>query len=353
MKLSRPQFLPFIALGARWSSFWPALVWALLLFGFLPGQPQQAIAQGQPLTFGLFGDLAYNPAEEPLLQNVLDDLNNNPLAFVVHLGDLSSPRFACTDDLLARRLAQFRASAHPLVFTPGDNDWTDCHPGQNVAGTDPLERLAKVRSLFFVGEQSLGQRTMPLIRQSRGSDPVLVKYRENVRWEASGVTFITLHVPGSNNGLGRSPDGDAEYAERNKANLAWLQEGFEQAKASDSRAIMIIQQANIFPAHPPTAGSPTQDPNGFTDIRTLLEKETIAFAKPVVLVHGDSHFFRIDKPLPLWVQGAPVLPLLENFTRLETFGTPNHHWVQVTVDPNNPNVFTFQQRIVSANIRKR
>src|SRR5262245_58848663 len=104
MKHSRRQFLPFIALCARWSSFGPALVWGLLLCGFCAGQPQQAIAQAQTLTFGLFGDLAYNPAEEPLLQNVLDDLNNNPLAFVVHLGDLSSPRFACTDDLLTRRL---------------------------------------------------------------------------------------------------------------------------------------------------------------------------------------------------------------------------------------------------------
>jgi hypothetical protein len=68
----------------------------------------------------------------------------------------------------------------------------------------------------------------------------------------------------------------------------------------------------------------------------LLEKETIAFGKPVVLVHGDSHFFRMDKPLPLRAQGAPNLPALENFTRVETFGTPNHHWLQVTVDPNDP-----------------
>src|SRR5258705_103496 len=89
---------------------------------------------------------------------------------------------------------------------------------------------------------------------------------------------------------------------------------------------MIIQQANIFPAHFPTAGSPEKDPHGFTDIRTLLEKETISFGKPVVLVHGDSHFFRIDKPLPPRPQGAPNLPALENFTRVETFGSPNHHW---------------------------
>src|SRR5262245_42798940 len=175
-----------------------------------------ALSQAPALTFGLVGDLAYGPAEEPLLQNVLDDLNKNELAFVVHVRDLSSPPYACTDELVARRFAQFSASAHPFIYTPGDNEWTDCHEEQGVKGGNPLERLAYVRKVFFAGEQSLGRRTMPLVHQSENADPVLQKYRENVRWTAGGVTFVTLHVTGSNNGLGRALDGDAEYAERNK-----------------------------------------------------------------------------------------------------------------------------------------
>jgi hypothetical protein len=80
----------------------------------------------------------------------------------------------------------------------------------------------------------------------------------------------------------------------------------------------------------------------------------MAFGKPVVLVHGDSHFFRIDKPLsPRRVRGKPVTTALENFTRVETFGTPYHHWVHVTVDPNDPNVFTFGPRLVPANLTRR
>src|ERR1041385_5044992 len=92
----------------------------------LCGLPWHGHAQ-TAVKFALFGDLGYRPQEEPLIQNVLDDINKATLAFVVHVGDLSSPRFACTDELLAKRLAQFSALAHPLVFTPGDNDWTDCH----------------------------------------------------------------------------------------------------------------------------------------------------------------------------------------------------------------------------------
>lgn len=287
------------------------------------------------------------------MENVLAELNKTTsLTFVTHVGDLSSPAFGCTNEFRAHRLAQFNASVHPFVYTPGDNEWTDCHEPV-IQGGDPLERLANLRSMFFVGEQSLGQRKLALTRQSRSADPAFAKYRENVRWDHGGVTFLTMHIVGSNNGLGRTPEGDAEYAERNKANLAWLSQGFEHAKANNSRAIMVMQQANIFPDFPPLAGA-VKDPSGYTDIRALLEKEITAFGKPVVLVHGDSHHFRIDNPLsPKRVRGVPNQPAIENFLRLETFGTPNHHWVQVTVDSNDPNVFTFHPRIVAANVVKR
>ena len=133
--------------------------------------PLPAQNQSQSFTFGLFGDLGYVPSEEPWLANVLADLNRDPaLSFTVHVGDLSSPRYGCTDELQARRLAQFNELSHPLIYTPGDNEWTDCHEEQNVKGFDPLERLAKLRTVFFQGEQSLGKRTMPLLRQSQDPD---------------------------------------------------------------------------------------------------------------------------------------------------------------------------------------
>jgi len=330
-----------------------------LVIGFLVIAPisvpsQSPTAQTQGFMFALIGEMGYFAEEEPWLDNVLADLNRNTsLAFVVHIGDLSRTQFACTNELLARRLAQFRASAHPFVYTPGDNEWTDCHE-PTVKGGDPLERLAKLRTVFFDGDHTLGQRTFALTRQSQSADPVLVKYRENVRWDLGGVTFLTIHVPGSNNGRGRTPEGDAEYVERNKANLIWLQQGFAHAKASNSRAIMIMQQANVFHEFLPFPGGTPKDPSGFTDLRAQLQKETTAFGKPVVLVHGDSHFFRIDKPLsPRGQRGKAGTPALENFTRVETFGTPYHHWVHVTVDANDPNVFTFRPSIVTANLRQR
>jgi len=318
----------------------------MLAFLSAAGPPRSQEAGPAEFTFGLFGDLAYTAPEEPLLENVLSDLNRH-LAFVVHIGDLGHPRAgSCTDELWTRRIAQFSASANPLIYTPGDNDWTDCHAEEGFPGGNPLERLSALRARFFASEQSFGRRSIALTHQS-SVDANFAKYRENARWDVGGITFLTLHVVGSNNGLGRTAEGDAEFAERNSADLAWLSAGFEHARIRGSRAVLIAQQANIFPAFSPFPGNPRQEPSGFTELREALGKEAAAFGKPVVLVHGDSHYFRLDKP---FMRRPPQTPTVENFTRVEVFGSPYHHWVEVKVSAEDSNVFAFHQRLVPANI---
>jgi len=225
------------------------------------------------------------------------------------------------------------------MYVPGHNVWTDCHRANN-GSYDPLERLAFLRVVFFPTEQSLGKTTLNLDRQS--VDPKYAKFRENVRWVVGNVLFVGLHVVGSNNNLGRIPSADAEYAERNQADLEWLTESFKLAAARNHKAVMIIIQANpnfdLAPANPARSG--------FNDFLARLEKETIGYGQPVVLVHGDSHYFRLDKPMVGTVSGRRV----ENFTRVETFGELDNHWLHVEVDPTSPNVFVFDQRIVKANL---
>jgi len=172
--------------------------------------------------------MAYYQEHEPWLENVYAEIGKEPsLAFVAHVGDLSRPVRACTEETLKLRLSQFNALPQPVIFTPGDNDWTDCHDQQGVKGGDPLAALDRLRTMFFAGEESLGKRKMRVTRQSQS--PQYAKFRENLRWDISGVTFVTLHIPGSNNNLGRTPEGDAEYRERNAANLVWLQQAFVHA----------------------------------------------------------------------------------------------------------------------------
>jgi hypothetical protein len=239
--------------------------------------------------------------------------------------------------MFANRLELFDSFAHPLIYVPGDNEWTDCHRANNGA-FDPLERLAYLRAVFFPTDESLGARTLPLERQS--DNPQYAPYRENVRWVVKSVMFAGLHVVGSNNNLGRTPAADAEFVDRNAATVAWLHDTFAAATAAGHKAVMLVIQAN------PNFDLPAAQRTGFNDFLAALQAETLAFGRPVVLVHGDSHYFRIDKPMIAASSGRRV----ENFTRVETFGENDNHWLRVGVDPGNPNVFAFDQRIVTANL---
>jgi hypothetical protein len=253
-------------------------------------------------------------------------------------------------------LATFQTIRAPLVVTPGDNDWTDCWPLQ-AQKADPLELLGKIRTMFYPDGKSLGQRTMPV--ESQAQVPQFAKFRENLRWSIGGVAFTTLHIVGSNDNFGRTPEMDAEHIERKTANIAWMKAAFARAKADNSRGLVLMTQANpgfenYWPANAKgryfgpfvgRAAPPPKPENAFDDYISALQDELEAFDKPVVLLHGDTHLFRIDKPL----YSKKTNRLFENFTRVETFGWPDTHWVLVTVDPADPQLFRFEAKIVAEN----
>lgn len=281
-----------------------------------------------PFHFALLGDIPYTDEEEQWFLQLIEAFNaDQTLAFVVHDGDFKSGKSPCTDELFNRRHAQFQSVEHPLVYVFGDNEWTDCHR-EEAGRYDPAERLAKLREMFTSGSETLGKRTLPLRRQS--DNPRYQKFRENVRWVYGDVIFVGLNVPGSDNNIAQK----REYEERNAANVAWLQESFKFAAESGTRGVMVIIHAN--PKFPSPGVSPKRNPYGA--FLSALEREVRAFDKPVVLVHGDTHRFRIDKPLRDSQSGQPI----ENFTRVETFGTPDVRWIKGTVDPQNPAVFRFE-----------
>jgi hypothetical protein len=254
-------------------------------------------------------------------------------AFVVHVGDFKSGSERCDDALFQDRLALFQSAPMPLVYVPGDNDWTDCHRRSNGA-YDPLERMDRLRALFFEGEQSLGQRSLPLLRQS--SDPTFARYRENVRWEAGGALFVALNLPGSENNFHGVPGQTGpvpEFVARGAANRAWLAQAFAHARDQRLAGVLILIQANPgFEAA--RAGRPQP---GYDAFLAQLRQEVRRFAGPVVLVHGDTRHQRIDQPLTDLASGES----LPNFTRVETFGWPFFGWVQGTVDSRDPQVFRF------------
>jgi hypothetical protein len=313
----------------------PALLFTLT--AGLPG-PAAAAPSGKEgletpsFEFALTGDAPYTAAQRDKVTAMIQEMNREKLAFVVHDGDFKSGSTLCNDATFHDRLQIFQSSTHPFVYVPGDNEWTDCHRANN-GGYDPLERLAKLREMFFSGDLSLGGRTLKLARQS--DEPGYPLYRENLRWTYGDVVFVGLNVPGSNNNFGRTPAMDAEYRDRNAANLAWMKQAFDLARQKNARGIMLIIQADPGFELAPTDGNRT----GYNDFLAALQSETLAFGKPVVLVHGDSHYFRIDKPM---VDASSQIRV-DNFTRVETFGNPDVQWLRVKVDFRNPNVFVFEQ----------
>jgi hypothetical protein len=291
---------------------------------------ERAPAEGEEsapeFELGLIGDIPYTVEEERKTEALFREMDSERLAFVAHVGDIKSGSSPCTDELFLHEKERFEDSANPLFYVPGDNEWTDCER----TGYDPIERLERLREIFFVGDESLGEETIPLTRQS-------ADYPENVRWSYGGVTFLGLNVPGPNNNY--EDEASGEYERRNEANLEWVREGFERAEAEESSALMIVLQAN------PGFELPPEERTGYNDLLAALEEETVAFGKPVVLVHGDTHTFRLDKPMTSSTSGEWV----ENFTRLETFGSPVVGWVRAGVDTSNPEVFTFQPETVEEN----
>jgi hypothetical protein len=310
---------------------------------------------------GLWGDMPYSDIQATVgVPNLIADMNSQELAFTANDGDLKAGSGACSDAVYARALQYFASLKAPAVFTPGDNDWTDC---DRVAGVNSLAQLDKERRLFFSTPFTLGQRRL---HQDLQTEPLClgisgpVACVENRRWTLGGVTYATLNVQGSCNNLCDVAPDSAEFAARNHANIVWLQGAFAEAKQRGSAAVMLISQADPgFDAtdatraplrNPNTLAETDGQPDGFVEFLMALRAEVVAFAKPVAYVHGDSHYFRLDKPF-LNAQGQR----LETFTRVETFGDHqenginDNHWLKVFVDPKSREVFSYQPQIVPAN----
>jgi len=302
-------------------------------------------------TVGLWGDVPYSADQATAgVPNLIVDMNRAKLAFSVHAGDIKSGGSRCDNPVYTQFENYLNSLRAPAFYTPGDNEWTDCDRPTNGPYLSS-ERLAYIRANLFDTPSSHGRKQMRVEVQA-------APYIENRRWSKGRVTYATLHVVGSdNNRSGDVAPDPVEWAARNDATNRWLQETFAEAKRHHAAGVLLVIQANPgFDASDPTR-APVRDPrtlgpdDGFFSFLRTLRAETIAFGKPVVLVHGDSHYFRVDKPL----QDASGTRI-EHFTRVETpgnnaqSGSNDVQWVSVAVNPGDPEVFSFQQEVVAENV---
>jgi hypothetical protein len=314
--------------------------------------------ESQEYTIALFGDAPYNALGKSQYPELLADINRAHVAFSVHDGDLKSGADGpCADSLYYTALDYFNSLERPLIFTTGDNDWTDCwgrYGTSTLPFSDPEERINFERALFFSTDRSLGQHTLKVTRQSDEG------YPENQRWSRGPVVYLAVNVQGSNDnypyhdtetGTGVPVRSDAEIQRqrneemaRKAADFRWLDAGFDYAKQVHAKGVMIICQADPNFNNEEHLTNP-HDWDAYPAYVDKLRALTEAFSGQVVLIHGDSHYFKVDKPLNHTNGGG----VLGNFTRLETFGARNTHWVSARIDADDPNLFIFEPRIVPAN----
>jgi hypothetical protein len=318
---------------------------AVLALGLLASQPAYAAedtSDKQAFTFGVIGDIPYGDAEIAKFPARIQDINaDRDLKFVTHVGDIKNGSSVCSDEYFANIRTQFDTFEHPLVFTPGDNEWVDCHRTNNGA-YNPLERLDRLREVFFNEPGKTLGATMPVKTQENLGLP------ENVRFEQNRVAFSVLNVQGSNNslqpwtGLGETtatPEQVAEVEYRTGAVVAQIRETFADAGRRNSRAVVLMTQADMF--DPSLLAAATTNPeimSGFREIVAAIVEEANSFDAPVYLINGDSHVFAENQPL---AAGSPWLEIYgqepaDDLQRITVDGSANAtNYVRFSVAGNS------------------
>lgn len=288
--------------------------------------------------FGVFGDAPYQQSELLAFTRVLDDVNRSDVQWLIHVGDIRW--FPCTDSAYRETLAAMNTIDRAVIYTPGDNEWTDCHRHKE-GRYEPLDRLASLRKIFFSSPtQSLGRN--PIALESQAQEPAFAEFPENAQWTHGGFVFATIHVVGSGNASmpfrGRTVANDAEVGRRTRAAMVWLDSAFAKARSISAKGVVVAFHGDMHFENPP---GEVGEKRPYASLVSRLRTNVGAFGGPVLAIHGDSHIQRVDHPL---VDSAGQA--YANFTRLETFGAPEIGWVRVVVDTIAGSFLRYEPRRV-------
>ena len=285
-----------------------------------------AIAQKtyEPTYFYAFGDMPYEDHQVTPYKRLVQLINDTNPAFSIHVGDTKSGHSYCSDEFYAENLKHLNQFKQPLLYTPGDNEWTDCDR-EDCGSYNATERLNFLRKTLFMNpSESFGINRIPVISQS--SYPSYGQYVENAMWVHKDILFSTVHICGSSNNYLEEGD-NSEFIEREAADLFWLKTIFEKAQTDNVRGVVLAFHANVFN---------NQNNIGYKRLLEELRKLIFEFGKPVLAIYGDTHNFVINQPLRY--EGK----LLKNFTALQVFGSPNIHLIKVHVDKENDDLFDIE-----------
>ena len=299
-------------------------------------------ARAEPFSFVALGDTTYAvPEDYPLYEALIAEINAAQPAFSVHVGDTKG--FGdCGRAFQESQRVYFDKFAAPVVYAPGNNEWADCWRA-NRGSAEPLEILGIMRDVFWSKPVSLGARTMPLERQA-DTAPEFAEYSENARWRHGGATFATLNITGTWNQLElREERWWKEFVRREKANVAWVQAAFAAARAGGDRGVVFAFHTNPFLEEVRWEGGPSEA------VLQAIIAGADAFDGQVLVVHGHTHEFTIDRPVTELDTHKPSVSH-PNLTRLQVYGWPDMKAVRVTVDVSKRWVFGFEPLYAASSV---
>lgn len=304
------------------------------------------------MTFVAFGDAPNNRNEQIMYESLIKNINEAKPSLVIHLGDTHSSKI-CNNNEIDNIRDYMNDFVAPVLYTPGDNDWTDC--GNALDGDfNPLERLNYLRQTHFNSGTTLGKNPISVINQKKAGFP------ENMRFMKDNIGFITVHVVGNKNNLNTSDlDSMKEFYDRNKANLTWLDESFMALKKAD--AIVVSLHSNMFvrkfTSFRNIALRIKHDKKlllsyktygrlfyrtfkivdrlslPYRDIGRSIQHYSSELKKPVLLLHGSDHDHTVYKPFK-------KNPYLHAIT---VHGSPDVKAIEISVRPKSKRPFKVER----------
>ena len=131
---------------------------------------------GPSYSVGFWGDVPYSEVQRTSgVPNLIADMNRQRLAFSVHDGDIKSGSSRCDNEVYAQAERYFNSLRAPALYTPGDNEWTDCDrpsagPTPRASGsTTSGATCSTVASRSASGESARSSRPRPTSRTGAGA----------------------------------------------------------------------------------------------------------------------------------------------------------------------------------------
>jgi len=272
-----------------------------------------ARADNQQFSFGVIGHAFRKVSDEALLRDAIASSDADNLGFVVVNG-IKSAGEPCSDALYDRRLALLMKAKNGVVLSLAGSDWADCKRDNGRPAT--MERLTRVRDVYFQDEMSFGDSKIMLSRQSGSSK--FRSYAENARWEMGDIVFATLNLPAPNNHYLTDAGRNGEFEDRLIASRYWIKRVFISAKQQKMPGIVLFCDGN------PMAAPPNVRRDGFLEIRREIQSQAGRYHGKVLVIHGQGEN-----------GAAQAISWRGNLGTLAV-GTG---WAKVGVDPSTPTVF--------------